>query len=67
MFLIIDPCTWDVCYGDFGLAPDEFHEMCGYLVANAIAYMIMGLYLHQVVPQTYGVPKHPLFFLESFL
>ena len=26
--------------------------------------MVLALYLYQVVPQTYGVPKHPLFFLR---
>ena len=29
--------------------------------------MVMALYLNQVWPQKYGVPKHPLFFLEGII
>jgi len=29
--------------------------------------MILALYLTEVVPQTYGIHKHPLFFMEGFI
>ena len=29
--------------------------------------MILALYANEIVPQTYGVEKHPLFFMEDFL
>lgn len=65
--LLLDQCAWNSCYGEFGLVVDEFHEMCFILFLNAVAYAVLALYLNQVVPQTYGVAKHPLFFLESFI
>ena len=51
MYLLLDPCTWDTCLGDWGLAPDEFHEMTTYLFLNAVFYLLAAMYLHQVVPQ----------------
>jgi len=65
MYLIIDPCTWETCYGDYDLAPPEFREMERWLILNSIVYLILALYLNEVLPQTYGVPKHPLFMFES--
>ena len=67
MYILIDPCTWEKCYGDVDMAPDEFNEMCIVLLMNAIVYTLLALYLNQVLPQTYGVPKHPLFFMESII
>jgi len=67
IYLLLEPCTWDKCYGNYNLAPDEFHEMTFILLLNAIGYTVLALYLNQVIPQTYGVPKHPLFFLEPIL
>ena len=29
--------------------------------------MILGIYFYEVIPQEYGVRKHPLFFLEGIL
>jgi len=29
--------------------------------------MVLAMYLNQIVPQEYGVPKHPLFFLEGII
>lgn len=66
-YLLLDPCTWDTCYGDYDLAVDEFHEMCLILLTNALVYFVLALYLNEVVPQTYGIPKHPLFFMESII
>ncbi len=36
------------------------------LYVGAVFYLILGLYLDAVIPQEFGVPKHPLFFLEHF-
>jgi ABC-type glutathione transport system ATPase component len=35
------------------------------LYVDSFLYLILAIYLNEVVPQTYGVPKHPLFFLEN--
>jgi len=50
IYLLLDPCTWQSCLGDFDMAPDEFHEMCGWILFNSVFYLIAALYLGQVVP-----------------
>jgi len=37
------------------------------LYASSVVYLLLALYLNQVVPQTYGVPKHPLFPIEGLI
>jgi len=37
-----------------------------FLYIGAILYLVLGLYLDAVLPQEFGVPKHPLFFLDRF-
>ena len=66
-YLLLETCTWETCYGDYDLAPDEFREMEMYLLLNFVVYLIIAMYLNQVIPQDYGVPKHPLYFLEHYI
>jgi len=37
------------------------------LYLNAVIYIILGLYCNEVVPQQYGIAKHPLFFAEKLI
>lgn len=67
LYLLLNPCTWDKCLGDYYMAVDEFHEMNMIQFGNFIIYGILGLYLNEVVPQAYGVPKHPLFPIEGLI
>jgi hypothetical protein len=66
-YLLMEICTWETCYGDYDLAPAEFREMEGWLLCNFAWYMLAALYLNQVIPQDYGVPKHPLFLFEGII
>jgi len=45
---------------------DEMSYILASLYLDAIFYCLLGLYLEEVLPRQYGVPKHPLFFLPSF-
>ena len=45
IYLLLDPCTWEACLGDYDMAPPEFYEMLGYLLFNSIIYLIGALYL----------------------
>lgn len=36
------------------------------MYVEAVVFMLLALYLNQVVPQTYGVPKHPLFLCRDW-
>ena len=67
IFVMSDACTWDKCFTFFDFAPQEVFECIKMLYFHSIAYMLLALYLHEVVPGTYGVPKHPLFFIEKYL
>lgn len=37
------------------------------LYVHAVIYLLAALYLNEVIPQTYGVPRHPLFPLEGLI
>jgi hypothetical protein len=63
----MDSCIWETCLGDYNLVPDEVHEMQWHMFRNAVLYFVLALYLNEVIPQTYGVPKHPLFFVENLI
>jgi len=67
MYILIDTCTWEKCYGDYSSPIDEFKEMEFRLLGLAFVYFILALYLNEVLPQTYGVPKHPLYMFEDFM
>jgi len=34
---------------------------------TGIFYFFLAIYSNEIVPQQYGVPKHPLFFMERFI
>ena len=50
MYLILDPCTWEACFGDYDMAPPEFYEMLSYLLFDSVLYLVAALYLQQVFP-----------------
>jgi len=36
------------------------------LYIGSLIFLIIGIYLHEVIPQEYGIRKHPLFFFSCF-
>lgn len=46
IYLVLDPCTWENCYGDYHLMPDEFREMCIYLLGDFVLYTVMAIYFY---------------------
>jgi len=50
MYILIDPCTWEKCYGDYSSAPEEFREMELRLLGHAFIYFWLALYLNEVLP-----------------
>ena len=67
LYLLCDSCCWDQCYGDYNLAPQEFHDMSFWMIFDATVLLIAAIYLNQVVPQEFGVPKHPLFLFDNLI
>jgi len=43
----------------------EIRTGIGFLYLDAVLVMVIALYLERVMPSRYGVPSHPLFFLEG--
>jgi len=58
-------CGYEICPKGFSDLEVEGQVSIGLLYLQAVAYLFLGLYLHKVVPQTYGVPKHPCFCLKG--
>ena len=72
IFQMVDTCMYsDYIYDGCISSLDEVtQETWGYIYSlyfDAILYMVLAIYLNEVVPQTYGIPKHPLFFMETFV
>jgi ABC-type multidrug transport system fused ATPase/permease subunit len=49
------------CYEEFGEIQGELKDMIIAIYVDAVIYMVLAIYLYQIVPQSYGVPKHPCF------
>jgi hypothetical protein len=48
---------------DINNGPSYMSQVYGFLVGQWFVMLVLALYLDQVFPGTYGLPKHPLFFL----
>ncbi|KYR02910.1 ABC transporter A family protein [Tieghemostelium lacteum] len=44
---------------------NEIDEIIGFMIVEAIIFMVLALYLEEVLPSDYGVKRHPLFFLKK--
>ena len=49
-FLIADACTWSKCISRWTEFPDELFRCIKYLYIDSIIYLILALYLNQVMP-----------------
>ena len=50
-------CAYTICIGNFADMPPELARCLFFLYAFFVIYLVLALYLYQVVPQTYGVAK----------
>jgi hypothetical protein len=64
MYILVDSCGFDGCIARFEDLTDEIWGCIAMTYFDSVWIMIFAMYLNQVVPQQYGVPKHPLFFCE---
>ena len=65
VFMLSDNCAWRTCTMFYKDMPEEVWTCIKWLYADAFMYMILAAYLNEVIPQEFGVPRHPLFFLET--
>ena len=45
---------------------NEFNDCLIFLFISSIIFLILGIYLTEVLPKEFGVKKHPLFCLRRF-
>jgi ABC-type multidrug transport system ATPase subunit len=57
IYFVSQKCGYEHCMTGFGEMNREMTTCLIMLYVSAVVYMILALYLYQVVPQTYGVPK----------
>ena len=55
-------CGYDKCIDSLDNLSDEFVNCYYLLFISGFVYMILGMYFYEVIPQEYGLRKHPLFF-----
>jgi len=54
------------CVQNFADLGGEMWSCFAIVYGGALVFLLLGLYLDVVLPQEYGVQKHPLFFLKGF-
>jgi ABC-type glutathione transport system ATPase component len=60
-------CGYDTCLGSFDMLNSEMKTCLIILYIAPIIYIILGIYLYEVIPQQFGVRKHPLFCIKKLL
>ena len=63
-YRLIHGCGFEYCIYDLSAADEEIWNCMALLYAVPTVLIILAIYLHEVLPQEYGVPRHPLFFLS---
>ena len=60
-------CAYSTCFQSISSVDQETYQCLIAIYAGALVYFVLAIYLNQVVPSVYGVPKHPLFCLRRFI
>jgi ABC-type multidrug transport system ATPase subunit len=64
-FYLATACGYSSCISSFSELPDEAKTCLWVMYVEAVVFMLLALYLQQVVPQTFGVAKHPFFLCKA--
>lgn len=59
-------CAYSTCFQSISSVDQETFNCLIAIYVGAVVYFVLAIYLNQVVPSMYGVPKHPLFCLRHF-
>jgi len=49
-YLLSEACSWHQCMSNINFVPNEIFEEIAALYVSSVVYMILALYLNQVVP-----------------
>jgi len=66
LYYLTTKCGYESCISDISNMDSELKLCLIFLFITPWIYMILGMYFYEVLPQQYGVRKHPLFFLKFF-
>jgi len=66
-YILTDHCAFQRCITRWDAHPEEIFTLIKVMYVQSVIYFLIAMYLYEIVPQRYGVPKHPLYFLEGFV
>lgn len=67
-YIMLTKCSNNLCLTSWKQAPDEMIDCVVYLYACFAVFMVLGMYLHEIIPQEYGVARpwtYPVKFLKD--
>ena len=67
IYLLTEQCAWHECVSKLDAVNPEIVTCLTCLYLNAVAYLVLAIYLEEVMPTANGIPRHPLYFLERTL
>jgi len=65
LYVLANNCGSGSCASSFSDLTSEVNECLIFLYLGAVVFFLVGVYLNEVLPQEYGVPRHPLFIFNS--
>jgi hypothetical protein len=57
-------CGYETCISSFSDMPEELVYCLWVLFLTGFIYIFVGIYLYEVIPQQFGVRKHPFFCIQ---
>lgn len=67
MYILSINCSYSACISKFKFVPREAINCIIILYADAIIYLLLGMYLNEIVTQEFGTRKSPLFIFDYCL
>lgn len=65
-YIMLIKCSTNECLNSFSVLPDEMKHEIAYLYICFFVFQLIGMYLHEVIPQEFGVAKPLLYPFYSF-
>jgi hypothetical protein len=65
-YLMLISCSDNGCFTEFSMITDEMNHCIVTLYVGAVILFLLGAYLLEVLPQEFGVRRHPLFPFKAF-
>jgi ABC-type multidrug transport system fused ATPase/permease subunit len=58
-------CGYYTCLNNIYTIEQEVKNCYFILFISGFVYIILGMYLYEIIPQEFGIRKHPLFFIKN--